>query len=362
MMPNLHTHDIMQFLKCNRQFALINRHWGLVPIERSTEATTVGTLIHSVFEDFYSEVPRSGTPVKWFDDSVELISGALFPAAAGPKTYQEGYPEFLALVKLAGSMLVAYSGWCNETNDFFCDNHLDYFAEWCEYSAEVSLPSGRKVEMRFDGLVRHIPTNTYWVLEHKTTSNPKGLIGGLSHAWQPRIYTWAAEQIFGKPIDGVLYNVITRCNPYDVAIIKRPAKFAGLPSQAQTTLNGTTYAIYRQLISQWLDAWPNADPDEVWARYATALNQLQMNEWPMFIRHPHRVQLDNDKLISQLEAVYTSVEAMTSGVAPIVPTLSGGWFGGACTSCPVAAVCYMIDSGADANMWMQMLLDRETLQ
>jgi hypothetical protein len=315
----------------------------------------LGNLFHKTMEFNYN----SGQP------ALNVARGAaerimhreLFPDDKGPAEYQQFYSEWAETMALHAAMYRGYELWQENTDDYYGDKNLRYLPGMAEYSWRLEF-NGIAVEGRFDHLVQHTPTGEYWIVDHKTTSNPRNLITGLSHAWQPRIYTWAARRLWpDRNIEGILYNVVTSTDPWAVKILK-----SGKPSKAKIELERTTYEIYLDILKMCavdLDITEQTLLDE----YAEQLDVLSAQEYPLYMRHPHRVHINEDMLEAQLMMLFQRIgnTAALLSVAKdptiIPPALSGAVpqrFGGACQSCPYAGVCYLMDQpGAD---W-QMVLD-----
>lgn len=347
-MTTVHTHDIIEWQQCERKFLLHNKRFGLGYEPKGIrEPIEVGNIFHRAAELFYTGQSAS------LDSAQRLAvlesQEQLFPKNRGPAIYQPGYQQWLALRDLSWSVLQGYDLWRQATG-YYGDHKLAYHQDLGEYEWEVRLNSEFTIGGKIDLLAKHIPTGEYWIIEHKTTGNPDELISGLNLSWQPRIYTWAARQLWPDlNIAGVLYNIVTRSDPYDIKKLKD-----GLPSRAKTELGKTTYEIYKGEIEHWLEAHPNEQPGSVWESYADQLQALKSKQYPLYLRHPHRVRLSKrfGALLADIAYEVSKVVYLTDAPQAI-PSLSPHPRYGHCQHCPFVGPCQLMDSDGD----YQALLD-----
>ena len=251
----IHISDVRTFKTCRRKWNWIS------PLRRNLESIVpyvpffAGRMAHYALEHYY----RSGTPfeasVKTFVDEERALMeqvGRLWDVEESNLAEQ---------VDLITGMLTHYRLWIEsaaEANFRFRDENLEFISLERTFSVPLRTPNGRasnKVFLagRFDGLVRYKGDGTYWIWETKTTRSIKELTYSLANDEQAGAYIYAAQEIYGRPISGVLYNILrkkvptrpdvlqsgllsknAKCEPQLRPIIKRPRKRTptGRPSRS----------------------------------------------------------------------------------------------------------------------------------
>lgn len=207
--------DIESYATCPRKWWLTSREgYGL-----SKPTTNKNIIVGNQFHRACAEWRRQGQPDNILD-SVTIDHDDPLEDEAWPLTF---------------AILTGYQKWaCNQPS-------MKYIC--IEDKLELTLHRHTFV-FQMDGLAED-EGRRLWVMEYKTTSQPERLLEQIELDLQPRAYAWAASKLLGRPVNGVIYDVARRTNPWDVPLLKR-----GGPSRSQETLKGTTSEIYADVIRQ----------------------------------------------------------------------------------------------------------------
>lgn len=212
-------------------------------------------------------------------------------------TPEEQRPENLeAMWDKFSNLMIAHRFWQEEVAG---NRYSDEMLEWVFTEQNFELEyQGFKFGGQWDGVVRHKRTGELYVFERKLSARPDTLEHGVQWDLQPRFYTWAAEQLLSEPVAGVLYEVIKRCDPLNVKLLK-----SGFPSKAQAELAGTTYEVYYKLLVAQAELL-GRDTDKVLEDYHPQLEQLRVNNNPVFRRFVLQVPTAHkQQAIQQMVAV-----------------------------------------------------------
>lgn len=174
-----------------------------------------------------------------------------------------------------GDLMQAHELWQERSSNLYVDSKLTYISTEEEFNLDIQ---GYHVGGQWDGITEHAHFDGLYVVERKFTGKPNQLEQGIQWDWQNRFYAWAAEQIYERPVVGVIYEIVRRCNPYKVKILQN-----GLPSKAKTELDGTTLEVYLDVLGRAASR-QGLDPDKVIVDYKGQLDYLKMNNNPIFRR------------------------------------------------------------------------------
>lgn len=140
---------------------------------------------------------------------------------------------------------------------------------------------------RFDGIVR-LASGHLAVLEHKTER--RGAKRNSPETWavnpQVGLYTWAASQVYGEPVDRIILDVLTRRSPKgrEAPSFRRDEGVQCLPDQQAEALRNLT----------WIgDAIDRAAASGSWAANRTACVQ---NGWKCDFYPLHLYGTDENSL------------------------------------------------------------------
>ena len=322
----IHTHDRITFKRCRRKWALSSHlRMNLVPASGYAEVDEklwYGTGFHFALEDYHG-YRRFASPA----DAFQAFYDACRPDER-PSNAEE-------LLETARKSLAYYEMWLRRRNEFetvWIDGKPQV-----EVHFQIPLPGGYVYAGTFDRIVRD-PYDRWWVVEYKTAK--KFDTAKLATDPQVTSYAWAAEQYYGREIEGFIY----------VQFLKKAPKPPRILSNGELSTNknqDTTYELYRRTLIK-LGIWDGkGSPPE---RYREILEYLAEQETPEGDAYIRRDIVRRNKY--QKEAEYQKIllelQEMTNPDLPIYPnpTRDCAW------DCPYRSLCIAMDDGSD---WEYML-------
>jgi hypothetical protein len=327
--------------KCARLFFLTDHHWGagytnpVPPVH-----FYVGDIAHKALEPYYEQGED-------FDRAFARAARDVTARIEGraPEQFalvEEKYEE--AVLKMFGA-LRGYEAWQAQDDSEWGDANLIHLA--VEHDWEVVL-DGIAFRGRFDGLVQRRDNEEYWVLEHKTARSLSELEAGLPWDPQRMLYTWAAREGLGLPVEGILYNCIQKSNPYKIPVLQN-----GLPSKAVRSTVQTTYAVYEAFLEECIETEGLSEgaAERVRGEYEDVLNYLFTDAPVLYKRFPYYA---TDRELRN--HMYWCMEqyhdlARIWHLEDARPSKSRF----DCLGCPMKDVCLLIDEGGD---WELLLEER----
>jgi hypothetical protein len=166
-------------------------------------ALNIGQAIHQAFDAQAAGEDPLDSVARYFDETEERIRRE-YQAIVGTGVSDVELLQLREARDLSEKLVFLYYerwGWENPlgTNWRYVDTEVTF---------KVPIPRTRGyLAGTFDGVVEHLPTETFWLMEHKTYSQtPKET--DLQVHMQLTLYCWAAERLFGTPVQGVLYDGI----------------------------------------------------------------------------------------------------------------------------------------------------------
>lgn len=207
---NIHISDIRTFRSCRRKWDFSS---GLRQnLEPSVPYAPffVGRAIHHCLEEFYANGVSMWDSLDAYLANETKIAGNLW------KSEQDKWDESVTLIS---EMLQHYVLWVQVDTSEFRDDTLEFMDLEVPfnvpmYNPETGIPDPRvRLEGRFDGIVYHKPTHTYWIWECKTTRSINELARSLENDEQAGAYVYAAQQLKDIKISGILYNIMRKKAP-----------------------------------------------------------------------------------------------------------------------------------------------------
>jgi hypothetical protein len=344
----VHISDIRAFKSCRRKWS-----WSS-PLKANLEPNIpyapffLGRGIHYCLEQYYAQ-GRVATPITYLDSwaenelkQMEETTGTLW---AGESI------QFDEQVQLAMAMLSHYTIWQQKDTSIWNDKNLEFLdlpggQKALEVSFDVPLYSGGRkstrvyLQGRFDGLVRNTIDNTLWIWETKTTRSIKELGRSLANDEQCGAYIYAAEQLFGEPVSGVLYNILRKKAPAQPEVLKD-----GFLSKKKSI--DTSAEMYIEAIKKH---HRGIDERTAMQYYGDIIALLAENDdQKFFARIPvKRTPYEITHLAADLHA--TALE-MVRASTPLYPAPT--WVN--CNFCSFKNPCLALNAGGD----VQFLLDNE---
>ena len=362
----LHISDIRTFKQCRRKWyfsSLMPDCLGKEPRVPYAPFFT-GRAIHYVLEQMYetNEHP-SDIFYGWLEEAIkemEATAGALWPAE------KEKIEEQVHLIV---GMLDHYVVWQEHSKSINDDWNL----RWLATELTFDVPIGKSFKRinedtgeidtfhwidsyflgrtpttlagRFDGVVERISDGTLWLFETKTTRSVKELVRTLVNDEQAGLYCWAVQEVIGKPIAGVLYNILRKKPPTIPRILKD-----GTISRAMNI--DTTLEVYWQTLKDhYTELMDGMDwsIDELKDDYREVLEHLEQKGNTFFLRYEVRkTQTELRTLVSYL---LSTAKEMLGADTVLYP--APGWMN--CNFCHFRAPCLLMNAGGDVDF----ILDQE---
>jgi hypothetical protein len=323
--------EIQSYLRCRRAWDLTSQNRkGLVKIGITPAPLQMGSALHAAFDAQASgEEPLDAVETYFREEEARIQKE--YTTIVGMAPHAEEMNQFHEVAANAYNLAYRYFehyGWENPLG-------ADYRYVQTEVTFEVPIPgTNNKLIGTFDGIAEHVPSKSYWLVEHKTYTMPPRE-DKLSTDWQLSCYLWAAEILFGKPLRGVLYDGIAKKTPKVPNLL-----VSGKLSKAQNVLAGTDAASYREAIQEY-------ELDE--ADYSDVLSQLeirdQASQTPFYTRW--RVDMPRQVLLETERTLRSVTREMASPKTEIIPNFP--WEG--CPMCNVRDLCKAIQFGDDVE-WL----------
>lgn len=340
MKPIIHNSGVTDFQKCRRMWWFSDRNLGLgyaphIPID----PFLLGRWIHTAAWRYYN---AGATDIA--EEFSNAVTDTLTEWSVDP---QINLDEWLAdrvgrLLNLGQGMLRGYHAWASTLTGWWADDNLEPIGLE-EEGFSIDMPNYIYAGT-WDRVVRRKDDGTLWIVEHKTDGNkdPERIIDGVDKDWQPRFYTWGAEQVLGEPVAGVIYNVIRKVDPFNIERLQN-----GLPTRNKAKLTNTTTApAYRTVLDGVMRA--NPDLQREWPSYKKLLDWLDLQpqvhylRFPLYIPDPWKRKVPNVLNWIATEMTRTS-ELGATDPELIVPTLNRY----ACNFCPFKGPCGVLDDDGD---------------
>lgn len=339
MKQEIHISDLKQFLTCRRRW-----DWSSLMRQGMERKVTyapffTGRAIHWCLEKYYESIhtePEPRLPHLWLTDFLDRELPSMEKDVGNLWDREEDV--FEEQVELIQGMLEHYGQWAPVQRDWFSDSNLRFIALETEFSVPLRTQSGRassKVYLagRFDGLVQRKDNGTYWLLETKTTRSVDQLQASLDNDFQCGAYLLAAQELFGLPISGVLYNLMRKKVPTVPRLLS-----SGTLSQDQRI--DTTAFAYMEAINQVHPDWTGEQIEET---YGGFLKHLLDSKKDFFRRVP--IRRTPNELASLGREIHMIALEMSRPEVPIYANGAAVWR--ACDNCPFKAPCLAMNAGAD---------------
>jgi len=252
------------------------------------------------------------------------------------RLWEQEQEIFNEQVSLATGMLDHYYLWQSTQSGLWADSNLEFISLETEFNVPLITPSGRAsprvfLAGRFDGLVRRKDNGTYWLWEVKTAQSIDRLLTSLDNEFQPGVYMMAAEQLMGKKISGVLYNILRKKIPTTPRILNN-----GRLSQDKSM--DTTVEVYAKTIREVHTDWTKEQKMEV---YADFLNLLVDKGNTFFLRMPvRRTEGEIEQLRKDIHLISLEMSRPNVHIYP-----HPNW--AHCGRCPFRSPCLMMNGGGN---------------
>ena len=221
------------FKRCRRAWNFGSyQRMNLEPLRPDTRLW-FGTGIHMALDVYYG---KKGDPVEfWMQWTAQEFARMQQEQGA---MFQEELDDFTANQQLGAEMLKGYIQFAQANDDF------EVIMTEQEFEVPIRNPeTGEVVGLlvgRFDGICR-TADGKLWLLEHKTSAD-KWTTEMMMYDDQVTGYLWAAQQVFGQPLEGVYFNVLRKKIPRKPNLIRNGTQL----SKAKDI--DTTYEVYLEAV------------------------------------------------------------------------------------------------------------------
>lgn len=332
---HIHISDIRTFRSCRRKWS-----WAS-PLQQNLEPSTpyapffVGRAVHHCLENHYRHQISVWDSLDKFLENEKQIAGALW------RGEEEKWQDSVDLIT---EMLDHYMLWIQVDTSDFRDENLEFLRLEVPFEVKMYVPGTNqvdpriKLEGRFDGMVRHKPTDTYWIWETKTARSIKELTLSLENDEQAGAYIYAAQQLNDIKFTGILYNILRKKAPTHPQPLQN--NFLAQRTNADLTV-----------FSFVTDVKRHHGDDVTWEFieqfYGKMLSSYSIGDNGFFARIPVRrsqteiTQLTNNLYWTAMEMIDPNTHLYPS------PTFIQ------CNFCPFRAPCLAMNRGGDYNALLE---------
>lgn len=358
----LHITDVRTYLGCRRRWDWSSNIRQFLEPNVTPVFFAVGRAVHQGLADFYEsgELPED-VFVRELDKeraSFEKDAGTLWP---------EEIEKYDSARIMGEGILHNYRKLVIEEG---LDDDWEPVATEMSFKVPIMAPNGRPSSRiylagRFDGIFRKKSTGELWLREYKTSAREPD-VRWLEMDIQAAIYCWAAQQIIGEPIAGVLYRFLMKRVPSKPERLKGNRGF----SRAINSKLHTTYVIYHETLMEEAarltdekfkvvrDEAGNLvsmnDLPEKYALYKFKMEGILTDEYSEVLEELSR--RDQSEFMKEIPVHKTQAEINTAaynlwvvGLEMVRPNTviypSPDWL--KCTFCPFRAPCKVKNAGGD---------------
>jgi len=356
----VHVTDVLSFLNCRQQwdFSSHLRQY----LERKTPVIPffVGKGVHDALDVKYE---RGADPAAFFHQYAQDELVALHRTEG--ELWDTELDKLKDGIDLAKNMLWHYELWQRYDTSTNSDQNLKFIATELPDDTPLMIPAppdfagseewGVGFGLRLDGVVQRTTDNTYWVFETKTCRSIGERKTMLANDLQAAMYCWAAEQMLGVTISGVIYNLMRKKIPSIPsqlnATISTP--HGNLPTFSVAKSTDTTFEVYKHILDGLADKRASERGGE-----ATVRDQLRNilydhhrarleDLWAQGNTYFERYELvkSRPQIRRALHTVWHAAQDMLDPNVPIYPRPGGLQ----CNYCHFRAPCLTIDNGGDPS-------------
>lgn len=238
----VHISDVIGYKSCRRRHAWSSRHKGNLEPRRPYAPFFTGSAVHYVVEELRSEGTAPLTSL-----AVYLRQQLTTLRAEKPMWLVER-PAIRNQVKLIRDMIEQYVTWSKANRGPFADSNLEALAHECTFGPPSDVTSGENergrekdfpgVLLKVDGKVLWPPVmlagkfdgvervkagqlaGSVWLSEYKTCRGIEERAALLQHDEQATAYVYAAGEILGEPVAGIIYTLMRKKAPASPDVLK----------------------------------------------------------------------------------------------------------------------------------------------
>lgn len=317
----IHTSDRTVFRQCRRRWGWSSPlRANLESVEAPAGPLWLGSACHRALEDYHG-YNKFGHPAAALQAYVRAC-----PEAARPSDWEE-------LSSTGAAILTYYADhWlpprAAEFHTLWIDGEPQVEVQW-----QLPIPGYDPKQVVYAGRFDRVVIDAHgrlWVVDYKTTARFD--LSGLALNPQISAYAWAARELYGHRVEGVILFQFVKAAP------KPPIRLirGGFSMNKQ---QHTTYSLYREALLSAYGAVPSA--------YKEFLNNLLATETPegdSFIRYDcirrneHNLQAEEEKIRAEVAEILNLELALYPN-----PTRDCIW------SCGFRSLCIAMDDGSDVE-------------
>lgn len=297
----VHISDVLQYKSCRRKWHLSSRLGRNLTPKQQYAPFFIGSGFHYCKEQLVSDGTAPVTSLAHY------LKEELAERKKGP-TWREEVPSIRKDVQLIRALMDQYQTWSRHNRGPFSDANLDYIAhevrfdegpdaDWPAVLLGIDgVPLQPEVWLagRFDGLVRRRTDGSVWITEDKTCRGIEERSKLLPHDEQATAYAYAAGELFGEPITGIIYTLVRK----KVASVPREVKGGRLSVDKRID---TSPEIYRRAIR---DYHGSITEQQIQALYGEVLSYIADFCEPFVARVAiKRTQPQIDRYVRELHAM-----------------------------------------------------------
>jgi len=218
----VHWSDVSSFTKCPRQWEY-QSHLRMGLQSRKLYAPFfVGSAVHFAMEH------KRATGIHPEDSLDEFEEKQIMKMTQGggrDALWDEEREVVETNIEFAKGLVRHHGIWEKAYKGEFCNSEIDFIANERVFRLPLLRPNGTEepgvfVEGRMDGLIKHLPTNEFWVYELKTARSIHERLRLLDNDGQATMYVDAAERLWGERISGVLFEIMRKSLPKEPKVLQ----------------------------------------------------------------------------------------------------------------------------------------------
>lgn len=283
-----HISDVIAYKSCRRRHSWSSRYHSNLEPKRPYAPFFTGSAVHYCIEELRSEGIAPLTSLS------KYLRAQLSGMRRDQQLWLVERPAIRQQVKLIRSMVEQYMIWAKNNRGPFSDVNMETLAHECTFGPESDPVSGDNeipgehrekdfpgvllkvngkvlwppvmIAGKFDGLERRKSDGTIWIAEYKTCRGIEERAALLQHDEQATTYVYAASQLFGEPVAGIVYTLLRKKAPATPDVLKSGHLSAN--KNIDTTVAEFRRAIRRHYGPQATEAFVQKQFGEVLANLA----------------------------------------------------------------------------------------------
>lgn len=260
----VHVTDVLAYKACRRAWHWGSRYRTALEPRKPHGPFFIGKAVHYVIEQLRSEgVSTTDALAQFLQAEVPRYAFVQEPSVDPSTQYavtgtrlkyrhpdwDTVGPEIRGYVRMIKALIRAYLSFSRQTKSPFADSQLETLAHEMKFGEDGELPAvplkikGEILQPivylagTLDGMERVRQNGSVWISEYKTCRDIDERAKLLQHDEQATCYVYAAGELFGRPVSGVIYTLLRKKIPGRPTILKN-----GLLSVAKSL--DTTYDMY----------------------------------------------------------------------------------------------------------------------